>query len=308
MRCPLVFLTMALAGASTMLAAQAPLDPTGFGLGERVGRCLVARCAVIRGSLLTEKPISGSAVRFKITETILGSTGQTDTVDLPYQDPADFQKSITELQFAWSGGGRVAFATNSEVTVVLALEDNPLAHAGDPILVTSNDAVASALRKLAADAKRLESAPNLVSDAVASLGRVSDGPLAGYLFVYLSTRTIAKEPDLAISLLLQLIASPSVPSSALRQIVAELGLDYYGLSPASRIAVIKQLVDLAERPDADAAAAGFYGFAQIEVFHSEVGALITPATISELSKSYASSIRAGRLARLPSVERLLRIN
>jgi hypothetical protein len=174
--------------------------------------------------------------------------------------------------------------------------------------VTSNDSLFRKIRRVAAEGVRLETVPEAaIAEAVASLGRNRDGLLAGYLYAYLIQRMTVHSPDLEMSLLGQMIADHSVPTYALREITAEMGVQYFRLSTDGRTTVVRTFVDLAQRTDPQEAANGFVGLAQIEHFHDEVRNIIRPETMRKLAVIYRALVQRRSLSRNPPIEALLGI-
>jgi len=104
---------------------------------------------------------------------------------------------------------------NLPVTVALGARQGWGVAPGYPVLVASGDREAALIRSLTAEALQLESSPDLVSSRVASLSRVPNPGLAGYVFAFLThSQTFSKvtQPGLAADLFSPLFGSPSVPA------------------------------------------------------------------------------------------------
>jgi hypothetical protein len=182
------------------------------------------------------------------------------------------------------------------------LEDVQGAHANEPLFITSDESTIAVIRSLVEVCLRLKASPNSIGDAITSLSSQPNGPLAGYLFIYVPKRIMPTDSDAAISFLREMMESPSVPAHALHDMAIEMSLDYYGLSRESRTAVVAEFVTLAQRTDIDGATAGFRGLAQLEHFHDEVRTMISPDLLTRLANAYRALTARGHLPRLPSLE------
>jgi hypothetical protein len=131
----------------------------GFGFGELVGQCLVAKCRIFRGSLLTEGPALGSTVKVRVDETLFGPPIDDETIDIPYADPKAFSKTYDPLRAAWELAGDIRFTGNTPVVVLQAMERIRGLRAGAPLLVISRQTNLPTIQLLAGVAKRLESMP-----------------------------------------------------------------------------------------------------------------------------------------------------
>ena len=295
---------IAVATVPLFMVAQSEQEPNGFYTGRSVGRCLISKCRIFRGVLVTDTPPSdGQPVQFHVLEEVFGPEGK-ETVQLPYYDPSVIT-SYDQSRQAWKIKSGVSFSEKTSMLVGLAMEDNYGVREGEAMFITSDEGISETIRYLAKEAKRINAFPEGVSDAVATLNRKPNGPLAGYLFTYITRRLTATDLELVSSLLSQLIESPSVPPAARQAIGLEMMINYSHLSPRGRSAMIARFVDLALNSDIHSTTTGLLGLAHInDHFHNEVNAMISPLARSKLLMAY----RAPALSTMPrnqSLEKLL---
>jgi hypothetical protein len=166
--------------------AQSAQLPNGiardYGLGLSVGTCLITKCQIFQGFLLTPSMKPGDSAVVQVAEQLFGPPLGGEVVKVPYGDPNDLFRSGESPNRAWRGG--VTFSTNAPVMVTLALEDTALAKAGQLMLVTSDEIRFAKIRFLIKEALQLEANPDAVtrniSIAVESLARNANPVLAGY--------------------------------------------------------------------------------------------------------------------------------
>ena len=287
--------------AGQFLSAQVP-DPLNFYSGRTFGQCLVVKCRVFIGSLLGDTPpIEGEVVQIKATEELFGPGGG-EIVNLTFADPKKLRKAYDPRTQAWKIGGGISYSGNKSVIVALALEPTFGLDEGEPLIVSSNEDVANIGRHLAIEAKRMERFPEGIAGAGASLSSKIDGPMAGYLYVYLQRRQGFIDPEAETSLLSQMIDSPSVPTIAWQDIGVSMMLNYSHLSTGGRGSLVSRFVDLALKPDVQAAAVGFRGLGHISThLPEEVSAMVDPAMRSKLAVAY----RVGLLNRKVSGDKAL---
>jgi len=308
MRRLLAYAAVFLAGSWLPLIGQVAEQPPGFSLGRHVGECLVANCRIFRGVLLTRSPVPGQPVLVRVDEMIFGRPDLPKTVALRYVDPKQIVKDFDGVAVAWGVGGGPTFGSEAPATVALALEPVAGVGPGEPLLVTSNERITAWIRSLASEAMKVQDAPETISERVAMIEQSENGPLAGYLFTYLTKRLISRDLDLETSLLGRMLDSKSVPTHAVGDIVMELGVEYSSLSSGARLAVVKHFSELTQRADDEVAARGFAGLAQIEYFHEEVRTMIPPATMVKLASAYRALVRKGRVKQNRSLDALLGVN
>ena len=273
-----------------------------FGLGRRIGECLVAKCKVIEGFLLTEFPTPGEPVAVRIDRVLFGPASEQGIVQLPYEEPNNPRTSSHSPQRAWRG---VMFSRNAPVTVAIALEQYADVKAGSPFLVVSSDRSSEVLRYLTATAARLELHPCGVSDLVASLSRKPDLGLAGYLYVYLADSVALRNPELAATLLAQMIGSPSTPPQVWEEMAAYTRREYYRLPPSGRSAMVKRFAELGQHADVRAAVAAFRSLDRIGSFDNSVWAMVPRDALKGLGSRYRTAVETGKMPRNQSLEKEL---
>src|SRR5208337_3441574 len=170
----LFIMTIAFAAQTLVLNAQVPGEQAqsrqvqDYVFGRTVGECLVSKCAVFTGRLLTSSPRSGEPVAVQVDVVLWGQTHHAgNVVQLPYEAAGDVSKAPeSDLARAWQG---VSLVRNSPVTVVLAPERIGTVSAGTPAVVTDSARESEAIRILAEQARQLETSPASISGAVSNL-------------------------------------------------------------------------------------------------------------------------------------------
>jgi hypothetical protein len=272
-------------------------------LGEQVGQCLVAKCQVFRGRLLTTSPKSGTSVTIRVEEMWFGPDSGAEEIVVPYSAELPLREAPVMPGTAWM---RVDVSGNSPLTVVLAGEKIFAVKPGEPVRVTSDNTESNIIHSLTEEARLLERSPGTVSEAVASVSAGGDPALAGYLSAVV-WRVMIKDPDLGSALYQKLLGSPSAPPEAWNEIAGQIGLNYHRLSGSGKSAVIRRFTELAQESDARAAKVGFNYLARLANSHSEVPTLIPPAALTGLSNSYRSLVQGGGLQRNQQLESQLGI-
>jgi hypothetical protein len=271
-----------------------------YGWGRMVGDCLVSKCQIFRGFLLTESLKSGEFASVRVAEQLVGPPIGTETVEVPYGDPNDVRMSGVSPNRAWRGG--VTFSRNAPVMVALALEDNPYAKAGQPMLVTSDEHCSAIIRTLVADAAHLETVPDGISSTVASLARDPNPALAGYLYAHLTRREIVDKPELECALLLQMVGSPSVPPEAWTEIALEARTQYHRLSTTGKTTLGRRFLQLCQDPDKRIAAASFKALAGMGSFDDPAWQSIEPSSIQKFTTVYRALVMKGAIPRNQPLE------
>jgi hypothetical protein len=305
MKILLLIISIALNIGNAQLWAQRGESLKDYGVGWAAGQCLVRKCQVFRGFLLTGKPNSGESVALRIEEHLFGPTNSPTTVSLRFAESDDIRRRAFSPHRAWGWG--VVFSAGAPVTVVRALENIADVAADDPVLVTSSDRTAAMIRSLAAEAGRLEASPSSVSDLVDSLSQEANPALAGYLFWYLTQRVVVAEPELETRLLGRMIESKSVPPEIWDELAAHIVLQYHRLSDTGRATVVTRLAQLGLSSDVRSAQAGFVGLARIAEFDDLSGKLADARKTDGLANAYKLLVRSGRISRNTSLESKLAI-
>src|SRR5580658_2067656 len=132
---------IAIALSASLSAAGARRVPTQteseFGLGNGVGRCLVHKCLVFHGFILSALPKTGDPVAVQVEEWLHGAAADGEPMMVPYEEFPEHSSGDGgfAVATAWQ---RVKISPNEPVTVVLAMEAGLGVQVGEPILVTSD--------------------------------------------------------------------------------------------------------------------------------------------------------------------------
>jgi hypothetical protein len=277
-----------------------------YALGQTAGRCLIAKCSVFTGYLVTEFPQRGEAVAVQVEEKLFAAGASIpDTLRLAYADPLQPARGAAhDIAKAWDG---VALRRNSLVTVVVAHNGGESASAVMPVLVTSTQQDAEVIRSITSEALLLQRSPEAIGGAVASLSQGGNPALAAFLVSHLENIDIIDNPDTSAMLLSQLTGNENVPAEAWEGIVDHIVLDYDRLTRGSRAAVIRRFVELGQNTDARFASPGLHGLGKIVNFDSSAWELAPPDARSMLGQVYRNFVRSGAISRNPSLEAALGI-
>jgi hypothetical protein len=292
----LTFVNVVLGSQAIVMAAPPPNRSEDYALGSRIGGCLVVACEVFRGFVLSESPKSGGPITIHVEEVLFGMPNKPDQLDLPYEDLAHARNGDggNYLASAWAN---VTPSRNTPVTVVFALESGFLFHRAEPVLVTSDERETGIIRSLTEKAAQLDSSPDLISEAIASLSSNPNPPLAGYLFTYLTLGRHLPPTDITVGFLSQLLGNPSVPAGQADSIAAFLVFRYYYLSPGSKMALISRFAELGQQADLELTKAAYYGLGRIAEFDHSVRAMVPSASLSGLESTYRSLVKKGSIPR-----------
>jgi len=272
--------------------------------GETVCSCLLGKCAVFRGALLTDSPRSGSLVEVSVGEGMHGMPQGGRPVSVPYSSEINPKEPVESPGYAWRGA---ALEKNAPLTVVLALSRVGPVPAGSPLLVTGDERTSGVIRDLTREADRLEASPQSISDSVASLSRRVNPALAGFLYHYLLYRVSSQQLDLASSLLGRMIGNPGVPRSKWQWLAGVIVSCDVSLSDQGRASEIGRFVELSQDADSTTAAAGLYALSRLAGFHPELMSYLTPAVISAVANSYRSLVSRGAIPHSSPLESALGI-
>jgi len=269
-------------------------------LGQTVARCLVAKCSVFTGYLLTDSPQSSGPVAVQVQERLFASGASIpDIARVAYADPLQsFKGRAAQIAQAWDG---ITLHRNALVTVVSTQED------GMPVLVSSTQHDVEIIRSLAWEAMRLQRSPEAIRDAVASLSHDRNPAMAALLVTHLEKIDTIDHPDDSAMLLSQLMGSESVPADAWEDIVDHMVLDYDRLTAESRASVVGRLVDLGRSTDSRFASPGIRGLSKIGGSDSSIWTLVPPDALSRIVQNYRNLVGTGAMPRNHSLESALGI-
>jgi hypothetical protein len=291
---------MQLQAGAQVRPSQADLD---YVLGQTVAECLISKCSIFRGPLLTDSPKSGQTVVVGVDEWMFGPARET-AVRVHYSSEIFPKAALDSPGYAWRG---VSLVRGTPLTVILALEQIRATPPGNPMFVTSDNPTSDLIRSVAADVVRLGRDPAEVSEAVSSLSRDPRPSMAGALYVYLTEQVGLGNPALSTRLLGQMIGSPSVPPQTWNLYSGAIVVNFHNLSVGERAVVIERFAELSQHPDARAAAAALYGLAAISEFDGSVGSMIPATAFRKVIASYQSVVASGAFSRNESLERALGI-
>jgi hypothetical protein len=270
-------------------ASQADDD---YALGTKFGLCIQAECQVFHGVLTTAAPRSGAPLTVRIEKWLLGPPPVSDTVQVPYEEFPDHNLGDGRLAWVWKN---VNTATGTPVTVVYGAKKGLGVLPQMPVVVTSDEREMEIIRSLAEEGPALEGSPELISEAIASLSRVPNPALAGYIYMYLKFPKASIETDRWADLFWKLIQNPSVPPARWDEIAVWLVSCYDNLSPAGRLVLVSRLRELGQQQDVLGATIGVAGLAEIASRDPSVEVRIPAATLLKLRTTYAALVSDGSI-------------
>lgn len=266
-----------------------------YRLGNDVGECVVMKCQVFRGHLVTDSPKSGQLVTIKVDEVFFGLAAGQDVVRIPYSKENWVKAPSESPGYAWR---KVTLAGSENLTIVQALDRLRAVEAGAPVFVTEEEGEVAIIRRLTEQAHQLEKSPDAISTAVSS---IYDPATAGFLDAQVRHLAL-KDPELAAVLFQQMIGNPNVPAPAWNQIANYMILDYYRLSESGKGSVVTRFTELAQEPDLRTGALGFTGLARLATSNRDIPTLIPSAVQARLAQSYRALVAKGSMRRDPSLE------
>jgi hypothetical protein len=294
-----ILIAIVAVAAQAALAASPPSQSAlDFMLGELIGKCLIVRCQVFRGSVLTDAPKSGEAITLRVEEPLFGVEPGTSTLEIPYQPEVSIYSLRAGHGVPWAG---VTVSHNSEFTVVLAGSGPrvPNSYMGfrpnSVVFVAAGGRSEAIVRLLAMEAEKIEDSPAGIVDAVASLAGEPRPALSGYLTVYLDIRETAVDPDLECVLLSRMVGSPSLPNESLGFVLAPLVANYFRLAVSTRSEVVQRLASFGQGAGGEPAAALFNALGRIAEFDHSVAGMIGPLALDALTENYRALIKRGKI-------------
>jgi hypothetical protein len=270
-----------------------------FALGDTVGRCIVAKCSIFTGYLLSDAPQPGEPIAVQVNERLfVGGDPIPDTARVAYADPLEAAKGpAREIAQAWEG---VELQRNTLITVVLD-------EAGAPVLVTSAPRDADLVRSIASEALRLQQSPGAMGDLVASLSQADDPAMAAFAVVHLERIETTHDPDTSVTLLSQLLGSRNVPPEASEDIVDHAVLDYDRLTGGSQATLVSRLAELGKSADLRFASPGIRGLSKIGASDNSMWALVPNDARAGIAQNYRQLVTTGAMTRNPALESALGI-
>jgi hypothetical protein len=227
------------------------------------------------------------------------------TVQLPYAALHESPRGPARvLAHIWSG---VTLRTNAPVIVVLGQSTSDSPRADTPRVVTSSQQNIEIIRSLVSEALRLETSPESIHDAIASLAHVQNPALAGFLVVHLRRIDTIHNPDTAATLLVQIVDNENVPASEREDIVDSIVLDYDRLTDGNRALIVSRFAKLGASEDAGLAALGLRGLVKISDFDQSVGTMVPASAVGAIGRNYRTLMARGALAHSDALEKVLGI-
>jgi hypothetical protein len=298
MKFNLIAILLSGASLTSGLAQSADLITEDYGLGRTVGNCLVGKCRVIHGSVLTSDLDVTKTVTVRLQADAPGAT-----VSLQYADPTKNYRSAFNPGRAWRN---VLLSSGQPISAVIAIDGVPGARQDEPVVVTSNERTAHIIDMLAGTANRLRVSPEDIAGKVASLSSEPDPALAGYLFVYITRHEVSTNPDLGARLLGLMIRSSSVPPRARGEIIRYYASDFAFLSANGRAELIERLTALALDSDAMSAVPAIRSLSGLARDSSSTRAMLSTFTIDAVARAYNFWIKKGSMRRDEGIEALLK--
>lgn len=287
-----------------MLAVAANSQPPrtveqDYRLGGAIGSCLVVKCQVFSGYILSDSPKSGEAVLVQAQEVLQGGPLASETVSLSWELRHTNGEPFGAPLDAWRN---VRMSRGTPVMVLIALERGFGVTPGEPVLVTDTQREMEVIRGLVEKARAFESSPSAITAAVASLNHTPDPALAAYLYTFVLTSKAFTDQELHTQVLSQLVGCSSVPSDRWAELARWSILGYYALSPSAREAVVRRFTHLAQQTNVQAAAASFAGLAKIATIDDTMRTFLSPAALTGLANAYGDLQKTKKLSRLPALE------
>jgi len=82
-----LYLALLFSGVQSLAVAQLVADKftLDFLLGERIGQCLEMKCAIFRGTILTDLPKPSGKIAVSVDEMLYGLPAGTTQLEVPYR-------------------------------------------------------------------------------------------------------------------------------------------------------------------------------------------------------------------------------
>jgi hypothetical protein len=287
-------------------AAQTPVvsrvtrnaDENDYYIGRGVGECLVTKCQIFRG-FLTGVPTPEQGAMVAVSEQLAGPPIDGQIVRVPFAVPDQGPPIPGRVGSAWKG---VTLARDTEVTVMLAVDDVVYTKAGNPIAVVSGGHRQAVIQHLAAEAARIEGSADGVSDGVDRLSVSPDPPVAGYLFTHAQRIETYRSPDLAGLLLAKMVGSSSVPPVAWNEICQLARTNYERMTADGRVVLIKRFVDLVDTLDPRVAIPAFNALEVTTHVDATLQTSLQPSEMAKLVSAYRALVGRGTLLKSQALE------
>jgi hypothetical protein len=253
-------------GAMNMNAQDSEQEIKRFGVGQRLGDCLVKGCMVFIGVIqslgeLEKDPSEGDEqravmtrkVNLKMTEWLYGKRNG-DTIQLVSAAQPALTKAALGPWTAWEGA---SIDVGGQLLVVRWAKEAPrptwMGTPEDVAFVVSDKSLFVAMREAITQHRRFERDANEVAKAPQLLRDKQDSLFSGYLVMYLMNGEGVRNVDRAAVLLIGLLGHESMPAPARAMIADWLVSTFYRLIEATRKSVTEALVVLGSSDDTRAA-------------------------------------------------------
>src|SRR6266852_831459 len=250
-------------GAMGMYAQGSEQEMERFGLGQRLGDCLVKGCVVFTGitrslGKLEKEPgvaderraVMTRKVDIKVGEWLYGQ-GTGDTVQLLYAARPALTKTSLGPWSAWEGN---SLDVGGQLLVVRWAKEAPrpswLGKPEDVAFVVSDKSLFAPMREAIAQHRRFERNPDEVAKIPQLLRDKQDSVFRGYLLTYLMNGEGVRNVDKAADMLSGLLGHESVPGPGRAAIADWLASTFYRLAEPTRKAATEALVVSASADDA----------------------------------------------------------
>jgi hypothetical protein len=253
-------------GAMGMYAQDSEREMERFGLGQRLGDCLVKGCEVFTGIIqslgkLEKEPGEADEERAVMTRKVdlkvgewLYAKGNGDAAHLIYAARPALTKTSLGPWSAWEG---TTLDIGGQLLVVRWAKEAPrptwLGKPDDVAFVLSDKSLFASVREAIAQHRSLEHNPDEAAKIPQLLRDKQDSVFKGYLLTYLMNGEGVRDVDKAAAMLSGLLGHESVPGPARAAIADWLASTFYRLTEATRKTATEALVVSASADDARAA-------------------------------------------------------
>ena len=271
-----------------------------FGVGQRLGDCLVRGCVVFTGvvrSLGPLKPEPGEpderravmtrTVDIKVSEWLYGQ-GTGDTVELLYAARPSLTKTGAGPWLAWEG---VSLEVRGELLVARWAKEAPrpswLGTPEDVALAASDRSLFAPVREAITRHRQFEHDPGEVAKTRQLLREKQDSVLKGYLLTYLMDGEGVRNVDRAAAILSGVLGYESLPGPARSAVADWLASTFYLLTEATRKAATEALVVSASTDDtgiANAALSVLVRLGDMQLLNLKP--LLTPERERKIAENY----------------------
>lgn len=246
-----------------MYAQDSEREMERFGVGQRLGDCLVKGCVVFTGIIQSlgklekepgvadeQRAVMNRKVGIKVGEWLHGQ-GNGDTVQLLYAARPAVSKTGLGPWLAWEG---VSLNVGGQLLVVRWAKEAPrpswLGKPDDVAFVVSDRSLFAPMREAISQHLRFERDRDEAAKIPQLLRDKQDSLVRGYLLTYLMNGEGVHNVDKAAAMLSGLLGHESVPGPGRAAIADWLASTFYRLAEATRKASTEALVVSASADDA----------------------------------------------------------